>query len=142
MTANVIYRGPVEREPETLNIPVAATPLPGIAVTIGATLAAATSGTGRFGILSNRRMYGQDINTAYAAGETGIVYRVEPEQEYQVRTAAAAYTKGQELTIGAGGSFVAAASTKLVVAVCDVAKTTTAQDPFLDVVMVSRYTKA
>ena len=142
MTANVIYRGPVEREPETLNIPVATTPLPGIAVTIGATLAAATSGTGRFGILSNRRMYGQDINTAYAAGETGIVYRVEPEQEYQVRTAAAAYTKGQELTIGAGGSFVAAAATNLVVAVCDVAKTTTAQDPFLDVVMISRYTKA
>lgn len=142
MTANVIYRGPVEREPETLNIPVAATPLPGIAVTIGSTLVAATSGTGRFGILSNRRMYGKDINTAYAAGETGIAYRVEPEQEYQVRTAAAAYTKGQELTIGAGGSFVAAASTNLVVAVCYVAKTTTVQDPFLDVVMISRYTKA
>src|SRR5690606_25485172 len=106
------------------------------------TLPAATAGTGRFAILSNRRLYGQDINTAYAAGETGIAYRVEPEQEYQVRTVAAAYTKGQELTIGAGGSFAAAVATNVVVAVCDVAKTTTVPDPFLDVVMVSRYTKA
>jgi hypothetical protein len=30
--ANVIYRGPVEREPETINLPVAAALNPGVAV--------------------------------------------------------------------------------------------------------------
>lgn len=139
--ANVIYRGPVEREPETLNIAVTGAYLPGVAV-VTSTGTVAADGLGRFGILSNRRMLGQDIDTAYAADETGIVYRVEPEQEYQVRTSAAAYTAGQELTVTTAGVFKAAASGEAVVAVCDGAKTTTSGSPFLDIVIVSRYIKA
>ena len=34
MVANVIYRGPVEREPETINLPVAAALNPGVAVKV------------------------------------------------------------------------------------------------------------
>ncbi|MFQ9622101.1 MAG: hypothetical protein ACLR17_07535 [Enterobacteriaceae bacterium] len=99
---NVIYRGPVEREPETINLPVAAASNPGIAVKVSSgKLAVATDTTGRWLILGNRRFIGQAITTAYAANETGVAYRVEGEQEYNVRLAAAAYSVGQELTVGA-----------------------------------------
>jgi hypothetical protein len=88
--ANVIYRGPVEREPETINLPVAGAYNPGIAVKIATgKLTAAADTTGRWFILGNRRI-GQAITTAYAANETGVGYRVEGEQEYNVRLAAAA----------------------------------------------------
>jgi hypothetical protein len=39
--ANVIYRGPVEREPETINLPVAAALNPGVAVKGSRQMAAA-----------------------------------------------------------------------------------------------------
>ena len=43
--SNVIYRGPVEREPETINLPVAGAYLPGIFVTSdGAELTQAADG--------------------------------------------------------------------------------------------------
>lgn len=143
--ANVIYRGPVEREPETINVQVAAELNPGVAVKLSAgKLAASADTTGRWFILSNRRFYGQDINTAYAANETGVAYRVEGEQEYYVRLAAAAYTVGQELTIGAGGVFKAAASGNVVVATFDEkAGRTLAAEGFADVVILSTpYAKA
>lgn len=143
--ANVIYRGPVAREPETINLPVAAGHTPGIAVKVTAgKLAVATDATGRWFILGNRRFLGQDINTAYTADETGVAYRVEGEQEYYVRLTAAAYTVGQELTIGAGGVFKAAASGEQVVAVFDekAARTLTAEG-FADVAILSTpYAKA
>ena len=145
MVANVIYRGPVEREPETINLPVAAASNPGIAVTKSAgKLAAATGTTSRWLILGNRRFSGQTIDTAYAANETGVGYRVEGEQEYNVRLAAAAYTVGQEITIGAGGVFKAAATGNLVVAVFDenTGRTLSAEG-FGDVVILSTpYAKA
>lgn len=50
--ANVIYRGPVEREPETINLPVAAALNPGVAVKVASgKLAAAADTTGRWLIL-------------------------------------------------------------------------------------------
>jgi hypothetical protein len=145
MVANVIYRGPVEREPETINLPVTAASNPGIAVVKSAgKLAAATGTTGRWLILGNRRFSGQTIDTAYAANETGVAYRAEGEQEYNVRLAAAAYTVGQEITIGAGGVFKAAATGNQVVAVFDEnAGRTLAAEGFGDVVLLSfPYAKA
>ncbi|WP_313687033.1 hypothetical protein [Pantoea sp.] len=141
---HVIYRGPVEREPETLNLPVAGAYVPGVVVkkntTGGVTVAA--NPTGRLLILGNRRFLGQDITTAYAASETGVQYRAEVDQEYYVQLAAAAYTVGQELTVGAGGVFAAAAEGDIVVATFDeaAARTLTAQG-FGDVVIVNSYTK-
>ncbi len=141
---HVIYRGPVEREPETINLNVATALSPGVVVkknTSGG-VSVATDPTGRLLILSNRRFLGQDINTAYAAGETGVQYRVEVDQEYYVQLAAAAYTIGQELTVGAGGVLKAAAAGDIVVATFDekTARTLSAQG-FADVVIVNSYTK-
>ncbi|WP_414455698.1 hypothetical protein [Enterobacter quasiroggenkampii] len=145
MVANVIYRGPVEREPETINLPVASALNPGVAVKVASgKLAAAADTTGRWLILGNRRFIGQAITTAYAANETGVAYRVEGEQEYNVRLAAAAYTVGQELTIGTGGVFKAAATGNQVVATFDEkAGRTLAAEGFADVVILSTpYAKA
>lgn len=147
MVANVIYRGPAEREPETKsNSTMAAALVPGVAVKeSGTTYVAATVGTGRNFILGNRREYGQDINTAYEVGETGQVYRLEPEQEYTARLAAAAYTKGQELTIGAGGVWIAAtaiAPANVVLAFFDEADRTLGAVGPADIVIANAYIKA
>lgn len=138
--ANVIYRGPVEREPETLNLPIGAALLPGVAVkeTAGE-LVAATVGTGRNFLLGNRRFYGQDITTAYAENETAVAYRLEPEQEYYARLAAAAYAKGAALTIGSGGVFEAAAAGDVVVAYFDEADRTLSAPGFADIVIANSY---
>lgn len=141
---HIIYRGPVEREPETLNLNVATALTPGVVVkkNTNGGVSVATDPTGRLLILGNRRFIGQDINTAYAAGETGVQYRVEVDQEYYVQLAAAAYTIGQDLTVGAGGVLKAAAAGDIVVATFDekAARTLSAQG-FADVVIVNSYTK-
>lgn len=143
MTGNVTYRGPCEREPETINLPVTTGLIPGVAVKrSGNTFVAATVGTGRNFILGNRRQYGQDISTAYLANETAEGYRLEPEQEYTARLAAAAYTRGQELTIGAGGVWVAAATTNVVLAYFDEADRTLSAVGPADVVIANAYVKA
>lgn len=143
--AHVIYRGPAEREPETINIPVAGAYLPGVAVKRNTSnqAVAATDATGRNFILGNRRFIGQAIDTAYATGDTGVLYRVEVDQEYNVQLVAAAYTIGQELTIGAGGVFKAAATGNVVYATFDEkAGRTLAAQGFGDVVIVNAYVKA
>lgn len=143
--ANVIYRGPVEREPETINLPVSSALNPGIAVIISAgKLTSTGTPVGRWFILGNRRFIGQAITTAYAANETGVAYRVEGEQEYNVRLAAATYSVGQELTIGTGGVFKAAANGNQVVATFDEkAGRTLSAEGFADVVILSTpYAKA
>lgn len=141
---NVIYRGPVEREPETINLPVASPYQPGIFVRKAANgvVSAAADATGRLLILGNRRFIGQSIDTPYAATETGVQYRTEPDQEYYVQLAAAAYTVGQELTVGAGGVLKAAAGGDIVIATFDekAGRTLSAQG-FADVVIVNAYTK-
>jgi hypothetical protein len=96
--ANVIYRGPVEREPETINLPVAAALNPGVAVKI----APANGGSRRYyRALAHPRQpsfHRPGNHHCIRSNETGVGYRVEGEQEYNVRLAAAAYTVGQELT--------------------------------------------
>lgn len=140
--ANVIYRGPVEREPETLNLQVTGAYLPGTFVKKAATgkVTTATDGLGRLLLLSNPRFLERDIETAYAAGETGIQYRLEPEQEYQALAAIGNYADQAELTVNASGQLAAATAGDAVVAFVDGAKNLVAAG-FLDVVIATRYIK-
>lgn len=118
--ANVIYRGPVGREPETVNLPVAGAYLPGIFVTSdGDELTQATNGEARLFLLSNRRFYDHGPDTAYASGDTGVAYRLEPEQEYTARFAAGTYAKGAALTVDSTGRLAAAGDDTVVVAYYD-----------------------
>lgn len=141
--ANVIYRGPVEREPETLNLPVTGTYLPGTFVRKAATgkVVTADDGTGRLLLLSNPRYLERDIETAYAADETGIQYRLEPEQEYQAIAVLANYADQAELTVNATGQLAAATTGDIVVAFVDGAKNITDATGFLDIVIANAYTK-
>lgn len=122
MAGNVIFRGPNTREPETLNLPVAGAYLPGIMVTEdGAELTVATAADieGELLVLSNMRFKDQDVATAYTSGDTGIAYRPQPGEVYQVRLANATYAKGDTLTIGASGYLTKTGLSERVVAVFD-----------------------
>lgn len=122
--ANRVYRGPVSRQPETVSDKtVAGAYLPCTFVTEGAaTLTQATAFGPNVRLLANRDFYstGWDnaadpLATAYASGDTGVAFKLEPGQTYQGAVAAATYTWGQELTIGAAGRLVAATSGNVVV---------------------------
>lgn len=116
---NVIYRGPAAEEPQTVNLPVAGAYLPGVLVTSdGAELTVATGADDEKGllVLSNLRLAGQDLATAYTADDTAVAYRTKPDQEYQVRMAAGTYAVGDPLTPGAAGVLAAAATGNVVVA--------------------------
>lgn len=140
--ANVIYRGPVEREPETINLPVSATLSPGVFVKKNAgQLEAAGGSTGRLMVLSNRRFMETDITTAYAVDETAIAYRVEPEQEYQMLAATGNYADQVELSCSADGKLKVAVTGEVVLAFVDGAKNLAAEG-FLDVVISNGYVKA
>lgn len=122
MAGNVIFRGPIAREPETLNLPVAGAYLPGIMVTEDGsemTVATAADIEGELLVLSNMRFKDQDVATAYTSGDTGIAYRPQPGEVYQVRLAAATYAKGDTLTIGASGYLTKTGNSERVVAVFD-----------------------
>lgn len=145
MAVEVIYRGPISNEPQVIDLPLVGAYLPGTMVNItpGNRFTAATTGTGRILILSNRRFIGQDIRTAYAANETGVAYCLLPEQQYSAQVASATYTRGQELTVGAGGVLKAAAAGDIVNFFFD--RTTddiSAAQGFADVVVANFYTKA
>lgn len=117
--ANVIYRGPIKDEPETVNKPVAGAYLPGIMVTESATaltVAVAADMEKDLLILSNRRFVGQDVATAYASGDTGVAYRPRPGEIYQVRLAGATYAYNAPLTVGASGYLEATSTAEKVVA--------------------------
>jgi hypothetical protein len=141
--ANLIYRGPAERQPQTLNKPVTGALLPGTAVLIGGTAftQATTPTAGRIGLLSNRQFYTQTTADAYVSGETAVAYRLEPEQEYQWAMAAATYTQGQELTVAASGRLAAAASGNTVVAFFDQAGGAVSAGVLCDVVIARGYVK-
>lgn len=112
MAGNVIYRGPVAQEPQTVNLPVAGAYDPGVLVTSdGAELTVATASDmgERVFVLSNRRFYEQDVETAYESGDMGVAYDPKPGEVYQVRVANATYAKGDKLTLGASGYLTAAA---------------------------------
>ena len=151
--ARRIYTGPQDRQPKTISNRTCATALlPGTFVSVLiATLAQATAPTAvRLALLSDRDFYstGQldaidPLLTAYASGDTGVAYELEPGQRYMAAVAAATYTNGQELTVGAAGRLVAAASTNVVVAYYDgpngVARSA---GDLVDICIANFYTKA
>jgi hypothetical protein len=133
--ANVIYRGQVHvHQPVTKTATVTGALLPGVAVNLtGDSFAAATTGRGRIYILGEREFYGQTIDTAYVSGDTAIAYEATPDVEFQVRAVAAAYTRGQALTVTAAGEFKAAVAGDVVIAFVDQSAETLAAPGFLDV---------
>lgn len=142
MAAHVIYRGPVEREPETINLPVAGAYLPGVLVTSDLSeFTLAANSLGRVLLLSNRRMYTQTDVDAYEADETGIAYRLEPEQEYRAILAAAAYVHGAPLTWN-GTAFAAATAGTKVLAYYDGPGETLAAAGLADIVIANAHIQA
>ena len=150
--AKRIYTGPQDRQPKTItNRTVGAALLPGTAVAVGATsLTQATSASGvRLALLSDRDFYStaqldatDPLTTAYASGDTGVAYELEPGQRYMWAMAAATYTNGQELTVAAAGRLAAAAATNVVVAYYDGAGATLTAGQLADVAIANFYTKA
>ena len=151
--ANRIYTGPATRQPKTISDrTVAAALLPGTWVSVlVATLAQATTPSGvRLALLADRDYYSDGqldstdpLKTAYASGDTGIAYVPEPGQSYMAAVAAATYTNGQELTVGASGRLVAAAATNVVVAYYDGPNSVArSAGDLVDVVIANFYTKA
>lgn len=138
--ANSIYRGPAEQEAKTLNVVLAGAYLPGSIMLATGTRAAADEG--RLLILGNRRFYEQDAVTAYASGDTGVLYRLTVEQNYQAIFAAGTYTANQELTVNSSGQLAAAATTNRVVAFYDQAGATLSANDLGDVVIANSYVKA
>jgi len=151
MAANRIYRGPAERDPETVSDKtVAGGYLPGSWVTEGATTLtqATTAKAAMLRILANRDFYsiGQfDTNdpllVAYANGDSAVAYKPEPAQIYQCPVAAATYAWGTELTVAASGRLAAAATGDMVVAFSRFVGARSAGD-LIDVEIANIYSKA
>jgi hypothetical protein len=118
--ANVIYRGPIKDQPETVSDKtVAGAYLPGILVTEGASALTVATGSDiekDLLVLSNADFAGQDVATAYASGDTGVAYRPRPGEIYQVRLAGATYALNAPLTVGASGYLEATSTSERVVA--------------------------
>jgi hypothetical protein len=115
-TANKVYRGSNEQKKTISNLKTAGAYLPGTFCSLSATtLTQATTAAQRVVLLANREFGGQSIDTAYASGDTAVAYELIPTEPYVARFAAATYTYGQELTVGASGRLAAAASTNVVI---------------------------
>jgi hypothetical protein len=149
--SRTVYKGPNGRQPVTTDARVcAAALLPCTFVTESATqFAQATApGTTFLRLLADRDFYStaqldatNPLLTAYASGDTGIAYILEPGQRYLVAVAAATYTYGQELTVGAAGRAVAAAATNRVIAFAREAGARAAGD-LIEVEIAISYAKA
>jgi hypothetical protein len=120
-----VYKGPNGRQPVTTDARVvAAALLPCTFVTETATqFTQATAPGPNVRLLANRDFYStaqldatNPLQTAYASGDTGIAYVLEPGQRYLVAVAAATYSYGQALTIAAAGRAAGAATGNVVVA--------------------------
>lgn len=142
MSGNVIFRGPTEKQPITVSDKlVAGAYLPGVFVEVTATQLAliTTAIAKRPLLLSNREFYDQDIETAYASGDTGVAYELEPGMVFQARVAAATYAKNAPLTIGASGYLVAATTGTVVVAFFDDTPGAKSAGALVDVVIANSY---
>lgn len=142
MAGNVIYRGPNDRQPRTINRDVSGALLPGTFVEdTGAALAQLTTALAKRPlILAPADFAGQDIVTAYTSGNTGVAYELEPGQVYQARLAAASYAKGAPLTVAASGRLAAATAGTVVVAFFDDTPRAYAAGDLADVVIANSYT--
>lgn len=109
--AHKIYRGMDEQVKTISDKTVAGAYLPGTFVTYSATVfTQATAAEQRVVLLANREFYGQSVDDAYASGDTGVAYPLVANEPYIARFAAATYTEGQELSVGAAGQLAAAAA--------------------------------
>lgn len=142
MAGNVIYRGPIERQPRTINKPVAGTYLPGTMVEETATelVQITTALAKRPLILTNMDFKDQDALTAYADEDTGIAYEPMPGDVFQVAVAAATYAKGAPLTVAAAGRLAAATAETVVVAFFDDTPGAKSAGDLVDVVWANAYT--
>jgi hypothetical protein len=142
MAGNVIYRGPIERQPRTINKPVAGAYLTGTMVEETATeLVQITTGLAKRPlILTNMDFKDQDIATAYTDEDTGIAYEPMPGDVFQCRVAAATYAKGAPLTIAASGRLAAATAATVVVAFFDDTPGAKSAGDLVDVVWANSYT--
>lgn len=142
MAGNVIFRGPIERQPRTITKPVSGTLVPGTVVEETATaLAAITTPVGKRPLILSFNDYsGQDAVTAYVDGATGIAIEPSPNDVFQCRMAAATYTFMQPLTIAASGRLAPAAATNIVVAWFADATFVTAAGALRDVIWANFYT--
>lgn len=142
MAGNVIYRGPNDRQPHTIQKEVAGAYVVGTFVEETATTLAqiTTALAKRPLILGNAEYAGQDIATAYTSGDTGVAYVPEPGQVYQARVAAATYAKGAPLTIAASGRLAAATAATVVVAFFDDTPGAYSAGDLADVVIANSYT--
>lgn len=150
--ASRVYRGPADRQPKTItNRILNGALLPGTAVNLTPTqMSQATSASGvRLALLGNRDFYSEGqftatdpLLTAYASGDTGVAYILEPGQEYQWAAAAGSYTNGQELTVAAAGRLAAAISGNIVVAYYDGPTMAKSAGDLMDVIIAPFYTKA
>lgn len=116
---NVIFRGPIDHQPRTLNLPLNGGHPPGVIVhSTGTNLARsdASDAERELFVLSNNEFAGQDIETDYTSGDTAIAYEMLPGLIFQGRLAAATYAKDDPLTVGASGRFTPAATGDLVIA--------------------------
>ncbi len=149
MAGNRIYRGHVERQPRSVSDKtVAGAYLPGTFVVEGATtLTQATAFGPGLLLLSDRDYYSlgaldssDPLKVPYAAGDSGVAYELNPNDRFNAAVAAATYTFGQELTVGAAGRLVAAATGNVVVALCRSPGAKAAGD-LVDVTIANFYTK-
>lgn len=142
MSGNVIFRGPTEKQPITKSLPVAGAYLPGVFVEdTGTTLALITTALAKRPLLlSNREFYDHPLATAYASGDTGVAYELEPGMVFQARVAAATYAKGAPLTIAASGYLAAATAGTVVVAFFDDVAGAKSAGDLVDVVIANSYT--
>lgn len=153
MAGNRIVRS-VDKNPRVISDrTVSGALLPATMVAIGAiqlTQATAASGV-RLALLADRDFYGapasaftttDPLRTAYVSGETGHAVCLVPDLEVVCAVAAATYTNGQELTVGAAGRLVAATTGTIVVAYYDEVGAAKSAGDLVDVVIANFYTKA
>lgn len=106
MAANVIYRGPIAQEPQTIDKASTGALKPGNLAYMNAgvlTIAAAAQNGLKMYIINNRREIGQDVATAYTSGDLANAYEPKPGERYQVRSAAVTHAAGNKLVLGASG---------------------------------------
>lgn len=148
---NRVYRGPNDRQPKTItNKTVAGAYLPCTFVTEGAsTLTQATAFAANLRLLGNRDYYSDGaltatdpLLTAYASGDGGVAHVLEVGQTYQAAVAAATYTFGQELTVGASGRLAAASSGNTVVGFFRSTGAAKSAGDLVDFEVANFYTKA
>jgi len=142
MAGNVIYRGPIEKQGRTVNLPVTGALLPGTFVenTATALVQITTSLAKRPLILSNVEFKDQTATTAYVTGDTGVAYEPETGMVFQCAMAAATYAKNAPLKIAAAGRLAAATTAgDIVVAFFDDVPGAYSAGALADVVIANSY---